>query len=110
MNTRPTLETATSGQLALGALKGFSQHLQGHTGKPAQEYRDFDFDWTDLGWEGPVFHVVVEVLKERGTVTCEASVFNDSGQEFSRVGYEALQDEKAREVIAGYVLALQEGR
>lgn len=110
MNTRPTLETAKSGQLALEALKGFSQHLQIEAGAPAQEYKDFDFDWTDQDWEGPVFDVVVEVLKVRGTVICEAAVFDSSGREFSRVSYEALQDEEAKTVIAGYVLALQEGR
>jgi hypothetical protein len=99
---------ALSGQMALEALKGFSQHLQDYTEEPATEYKDFDFDWTDRTWE--VFNVVVEVRKEHGTVVCEASVFDDSGQEFSRISYEALQDEEARAIIAGYVLALQEGR
>lgn len=110
VNTRRTLEKAHSGQMAIEALKAFSQHLNCYVGELAHEYKDFDFDWTDQDCEGPVFNVVVEVLKQKDTVVCEASVFNEAGVEFSRVSYEALKDDKARAVIADYVLALQEGR
>lgn len=43
-------------------------------------------------------------------MVCEASVFDEFGQEFSRVSYEDMQDEKTQTVIADYVLALKEGR
>jgi hypothetical protein len=108
MTVNTDLTKAQADQMATEALEAFADHLQGRAGEPAQEYKDFDFDWSDAPGEEP--NVVVEVLKDKGAVTCEGQVFNNSGAEFARVSYESLKDEKARGIIAGYVLALKEGR